>query len=93
MLRPHKFKIFGLFLLGTYPLYHPFLQQQWLNFRLYMEEETKRAKPAHKISEAFLKEVVIDVLKDPQIKREAGMFVENLSKKQVVLDGVVKLLA
>lgn len=92
-LRPHKYKILTLTVLCSYPLYQPYLEQQYNRMNISLQSNLEQTKPIAKISESFIKEVVMGVLRDPQIRREGGMFVENLAKRQIVLDNIVTLLS
>jgi len=92
LIKPHKFKILALTLFIGYPYYKPYLISYYNSLNVELQAQLHQTKPIHKISESFLKEVVQEVLRDPQIRREGGLFVENLAKRQIVLDAIVKLL-
>jgi hypothetical protein len=93
LIKPHKFKMLTLGFIATYPLYRSYLHSKYQAFNIDLQSKLEKEKPVTKIAESFLKQVVDGVLKDPQIRREAGSFVENLARRQVVLDAVVNLLA
>ncbi len=57
-----------------------------------IEEQVQKDKPVNNVTENFIKQVVEGVLKDNQIRREGGILVENLAKRQIVQDAIVRLL-
>jgi len=91
-LQPHKFKIFFLTAFATFPLYKPHLEYYYSAYKMKLLGSLENGQPVPSVVEAFAKQIVYDVLRDPQMKREGGVFVEELSKRQVVVDAIVNLL-
>ena len=91
-LRPHRYKMITITVLCFYPLYQPYLQRAYTTMNVSLQTNLEQTKPIAKISESFVKDVVMGTLRDPQIRRDSGLFVENLAKKQLVVDSIVHLL-
>jgi len=91
-IRPHKFKLLFLTAFAAYPLYKPHLEYYYLASKMRFLGQLENGQPIPSVVEAFAKQIVYDVLRDPQMKREGGVFIEELSKRQVVIDAIVNLL-
>ena len=52
----------------------------------------KKHETIPKITESFLKQTVMDVLQDEQVKRGGQEYAQDLIAQRVILDAVVKML-
>jgi hypothetical protein len=91
-LRPHEFKLLFLFSIVSFPVYRPFIKGIENRVKSLIEEQVQKDKPVNNVTENFIKQVVEGVLKDNQIRREGGVLVENLAKRQIVQDAIIRLL-
>ena len=88
----HKFKLLALGAFATYPLYKPYLNYYYSLFNIQLQAQFQNGKPVPNALESFGKQIVENILRDPQMKREGAVFVEDLAKKDIVLEGIVTLL-
>ena len=92
----HKYKIMLLSGAICFPLYKPFVIYQWSILEDYLAERTaeklKKHQPVSKITESFLKQTVMDVLMDEQVRRGGQDFAQDLIAQRVIIDAVVKML-
>ncbi len=91
-IRPHKFKLFLLAGVLSFPLYRDSLAQLRDGFYLWLGRRLERGQPAPQLAEAFAKQLLSDVFQSAEVKKDAGQFVSELAKRQAVLDAVLELL-
>jgi hypothetical protein len=79
-----------------FPLYKPFLVYQWSAIENYFAGKTAEKLNKHqavpKITESFLKQTIMDVLMDEQVRRGGQEFAQDLIAQRVIIDAVVKML-
>lgn len=95
-LRVHKYKIMVITASVFFPLYKPYIKKANKRIEDYftntLKENLQKEKPLPKITEAFLKQTINDVLKDQSVRYAGMYFAQDIISQRLIIDSVVKML-
>ncbi|KRW98780.1 hypothetical protein PPERSA_03915 [Pseudocohnilembus persalinus] len=91
-LRPHKYKFFFLIGAGLLPVYKDILYKIYQGALLNISQAFQPGEPAPQIAESFGKQLIVGIFQDENVKKESGVFVQDLVKQQLVLESILELL-
>jgi hypothetical protein len=87
----YKYQILLVTSVSSIPFIKPFLLNLQLSISLLLSSAIQEQEVNY-LNENFVKKVVEGVLRSSQVRREAGYFVENLSKEEVLERAIVLIL-
>ena len=87
----YKYQILLVTSVSSIPFIKPLLLNLQLSISLLLSSAIQEQEVNY-LNENFVKKVVEGVLRSSQVRREAGFFVENLSKEQILEKAIVLML-
>ncbi|KAL4438819.1 hypothetical protein ABPG74_013492 [Tetrahymena malaccensis] len=91
-IRPHRGKFILMGGVIMYPVYKPILVEGYHSMLKKISKNLDKNEPLPKIAESFGKQLITGVFQDTEVQKESGIFVQDLVKRQLVLDAVLQLL-